>query len=247
MKTTRTLINLIAFTAIAACGAEGPSHLQASDHMSHTSNDAAGDHQLLAGAFKLYPQARPDINTMCDRYTRLTLDGNTATLENALAGSCKIRVTPDPRTYSLAAQPADCGSRLYEGSFLTGPADAPVRIEVLDHRMRLCKDAVAAPVIVTEVYADGHTRTLYAVEDPAQALKSYTGRFVTMAAIGGDTTGYGLRLDDGRLIELDLATNGFHQQFVADEKVAVQGVLTEVMGIEIPTRMVLVVTSFSVL
>jgi hypothetical protein len=107
---------------------------------------------------------------------------------------------------------------------------------------------VPAPVIVTETMSDGSTVTLYSRDVPTPkadaADASYTGELVRIAGIGGESTGYGLRLDDGRILELELAEAGFTDDFVAGRTAEVVGVVRSVEGVEVSGRQVLVVNSF---
>jgi hypothetical protein len=72
------------------------------------------------------------------------------------------------------------------------------------------------------------------------------GTLTRLAAIGGETTGFGLETANGKTIELDLKTNGFDFEFVENAKVKVVGHYTTVFGVEIPSRKVLVVTELTV-
>jgi hypothetical protein len=232
----KAVISVLGLILAAACGTGTP----------QTSNVAASNDAISGGTFRLENDIRNlhEIRTPdCDRYTLLVL-GDTTQLEDALSGSCKMLVPPRPRSYALSLVDTNCGSKIYSGDKVTGPEDAPVSIQVTDHRSRVCRDRVPAPVIVTETFADGHTETLYAsyVEPAAE---TYTGQLIRMAAIGGETSGYGLRTADGTVLELDLSTNGFDQQFFAGRNAQVAGVITQVHGVEIPTRNVLVVTSLT--
>src|SRR5262249_11642072 len=75
---------------------------------------------------------------------------------------------------------------------------------------------------------------------PRPSTQSLEGAFVAVFAIGGETTGTWLETDQGNKVELDLQTNGFRAVFVQGLRVRVEGSFTQVAGIEIPKRSVLV-------
>ncbi len=81
--------------------------------------------------------------------------------------------------------------------------------------------------------------------DEAEIKKttSFTGQFVKMMAIGGETTGTWLAADEGKLVELDLSTHHFQDKFVEGMRVKVTGKFKTINGVEIKNRHVLVVTS----
>jgi hypothetical protein len=74
-----------------------------------------------------------------------------------------------------------------------------------------------------------------------------TGILTRVLAIGGETTGIALALEDGSLVELDLAANALLErgQALEGETVRVKGRYTTVHGVEIPSRQVLVVDGLS--
>lgn len=74
-----------------------------------------------------------------------------------------------------------------------------------------------------------------------------TGYLDRVAAIGGESSGYALVLDNGDVIELDLATNNLdHDTFQLEgQAIQVQGVYKTVVGVEIASRRVLEVSSLS--
>jgi hypothetical protein len=72
---------------------------------------------------------------------------------------------------------------------------------------------------------------------------AFTGRLIGVAAIGGESTGYGLKATNATVIELDLATNHLQAEFIVDRSVLVYGHFKTVVGIEIPTRQVFEVVS----
>jgi len=73
---------------------------------------------------------------------------------------------------------------------------------------------------------------------------SLTGVLEQVMAAGGETTGYGLELQGGQMVELDLKTNGFERRAVDlfNQSVTVSGVYKSVTGVEL-TRQVFEVTS----
>lgn len=111
------------------------------------------------------------------------------------------------------------------------------------------------------VRVDGHyakisgveipARTVFVVEavektdgdGPSQEVQKLDGTLRQVAAIGGESTGYALELEDGeKLVELDLSTHSFESSFADGVKAYVEGTFKTVKGVEIPSRSVLVVT-----
>lgn len=74
--------------------------------------------------------------------------------------------------------------------------------------------------------------------------QEFEGTLRAVAAIGGETTGHALETASGDLVELDLRTEGFVEQFRDGERARVAGYFKTVRGVEIPVREVLVVTRF---
>ena len=80
-------------------------------------------------------------------------------------------------------------------------------------------------------------------ESAVVVTRSFTGKFVSMAAIGGETTGTWLEQASGKRVELDLTTHNLFSRFVDGKSVTVTGSFKTVRGIEIATRQVLVVAT----
>lgn len=79
----------------------------------------------------------------------------------------------------------------------------------------------------------------------SDAELSMSGLLDRVAAIGGESTGYALILPTGESVELDLITNNLDLRTFELEggPVNVRGIYKTVLGIEIPSRQVLEVTS----
>jgi hypothetical protein len=226
---------LILALAATACGSE-PS-------ASEISHVRANDVVVEPGTFRLFVTPGGPQDVRCSFYTDLTLDAAfqspMVTLENGVVGTCDVLVNPHRRAWSVGVTVDSCNTKHLV-------ADG---IEVLDHRERTCKDVVPAKIILKERDETGLTTTLYSDDQPAQEdqIATYQGSLQNLMAIGGETTGYGLQLADGRIVELDLRTNGFENLFVDGARFEVTGRMTTVQGVEIPTRKVLVVTSMTAL
>ena len=91
--------------------------------------------------------------------------------------------------------------------------------------------------------ACGGNETISSTESVRNSEVSFDGRFFEHAAIGGESTGYGLRTPNGSVIEVDLATNHLEDTFAVDKEVHIVGTIKNVAGIEIRNRKVLVATS----
>jgi len=141
-------------------------------HSDDASSQPAGE--LLESAFKLYNAPSVQPSPHCDYYAHLTLAegpaGLRATLENRLDGICEMAVFPQKRTYLLARLDDDCGSRRYASTEVhyqgdsEAPAETPspfTKVEIIDHRTRLCRNRVLARVIVKETLATGQVVTRY--------------------------------------------------------------------------------------
>ncbi len=110
----------------------------------------------------------------CDLGTDLVLvpNGDVRIDRNSTVGHASLResvpqdcesVPADPRTYELVYGGNDCGSDIYVASMTIDGKSRSLKIT--DHRGRLCKDRVPAPVVVEEESASGTLRLLYA-RDP---------------------------------------------------------------------------------
>jgi hypothetical protein len=132
---------------------------------------------LKSETFKLYNDAEPEQSGRCDVYTMLTLSTERAKdvrdpfpsgmvlyahLRNEVAGDCKVRVDPDPRSYVLLFSGEECGSTVYSASTT---ADGNARdITVTDNRRRACKDHVPARIVVEEREESGDLRTFHSFD-----------------------------------------------------------------------------------
>jgi len=89
---------------------------------------------------------------------------------------------------------------------------------------------LGAATSVKDIVADGQTVSL-------------SGRLERVMAIGGETTGIIIILDDGSQVEVDLATNNLDRSLADDLDTLtfkITGTLKTIYGVEIPSRQVLV-------
>jgi hypothetical protein len=232
---------MIALTAVA-CGSE-----------SQQSTTLATESETLTvdeGTFKLYEHEDIVPEAFCDLHVRLTLKnsetGSVAIFEQAVGGVCEIAVNPNPRTYILNEVEGTCGSRIFEGTLLKKVKGETHSVIITDHRTRVCKDLVPSSIIVEKTSSIGPTQKLFSSDNRALTLDTAEGTLVRMMAIGGESTGYGLQLENGSLIELELSSDQI-PSFVEGQKVKVTGTHKTVRGIEIPVRQILVVKTMTAL
>lgn len=88
----------------------------------------------------------------------------------------------------------------------------------------------------------GQTQESSHVSNPGKSI-TVAGTLFRRFAIGGESTGTGLKLADGTSIEIDLATNQLMPQFRDGLKVTISGTYKTVKGIEITERRILVVAT----
>jgi hypothetical protein len=230
---------MIALNAVA-CGTE-----------SQQSNTLASEPTIVTideGAFKLYDNEDVVTEAFCDLHLLLTLKntetGSLAVFENAVSGICEIAVNPNPRTYVLNEVKGTCGSRVFEGKLLNPAKGEANSVVITDHRARFCKDLVPSSIVVEKTYALGSIKKLFSLDNRALTLDTAEGTLTRMMAIGGESTGYGLQLNNGSLIELELSAD-ILPSFVEDQKVEVAGTFKTVRGIETHIRQVLVVKTIT--
>jgi hypothetical protein len=107
---------------------------------------------VAEGRFKLYSEPGFKPNAGCDVHTSLILDnsnllGSFAVVENGLDGFCEIYVHPNTKLFRIIETETSCGSKYYEGEFYG--VGQRLKIEITDHRSRVCRDVVPARVIIT--------------------------------------------------------------------------------------------------
>lgn len=102
-----------------------------------------------------------------------------ASLRESVPRDCD-RVDADPRTYELLYGGEDCGSAIYVANLTVDGTSRSLKI--IDHRSRLCRDRVPAPVVVEEESLRGSIRRLYA-RDPMDVSCEHSGK-----RYGGGTT-----------------------------------------------------------
>jgi hypothetical protein len=78
-----------------------------------------------------------------------------------------------------------------------------------------------------------------------EAMVSFKGQLMRRMGIGGESTGYALKTATGSTIEIDLAANGLEASFVEGKEVSVTGTFRTIVGVEIPSRKVLVVSKIA--
>lgn len=238
----KKFFSLVFALTIVACGTEQQSNTLGNETKTVTIDE---------GTFKLYKSADAVPEAFCDLHVSLTLKntatGSVAVLENALVGACEIAVTANPRTYALNEVDSACGSRAFEGVLINNSknaGNAANDIVITDHRSRTCKDIVPASIIVEKKLSEGVVQTLFSAENGVSTLVSMQGTLTRMMAIGGESTGYGLQLADGSLVEIELEAD-LLPSFVENQKVEIAGKYKTVRGIEIPVRQVLLVKTMT--
>lgn len=230
----KSLLVSLSLILLAGCGAPDSSSTMAS---AKDERDPAGI-SVEPGTFRMYVMPGGPLDDRCTFFTELTLANGfqapVARLVNGVTGDCDVRVDPTRRAFALNVTVDGCGTKHLVSQGL----------EILDHRHRTCKDVVRAKIILNEDN-QGFLSTLYSDDRPVSVTVTRTeqGTFTVLAAIGGETSSYGLRLKDGEVIELDLATHGFAAEFAEGLRVEVTGRMVQVEGVEIPLRTVLVVTT----
>jgi hypothetical protein len=205
--------------------------------------------KVTPGSFKLYGQAHAIPNASCDIHTKLDLKAahfSTATLEEAVGGSCEIAVFPNARTYRLRQTGTQCGSRIFAGS--VKKQGKSYAIKITDHRSRLCRDLVPASVIVEETvpgFPGAITTTKYSHDGaPTSAAVTLEGTLVATAGIGGENTGSSIQTPTGT-VELILDP-GERNQFVDGKKARAKGTIKLLSGVETHDRKALDVTEMLV-
>jgi hypothetical protein len=139
----------------------------------------ATNEALTSETFTLYTEVDPDLSSLCDTRTVLTLSSGRggeardpltgravlyAHLQDEAAGTCRIHVDPTPRDYALLFEGNECGSLTYSAGWtLDGRAWS---LSVTDNRERICKNFVPARLVVVERKNDGSVRTLYSYDGP---------------------------------------------------------------------------------
>ncbi len=126
---------------------------------------------LKAGIFKLYGEPRHQADPECDIHTKLKLQNVGqrlhANMSEGLDGSCRILIEPKERLYkSLSTEDIGCGSFKYQAwrkfpRRMVPALSDPVKIEIVDHRGRICRDLVPAKIITTETLANGKQTVKY--------------------------------------------------------------------------------------
>jgi len=196
-------------------------------------------------AFRLYETAGVIPDPYCDYYAELTFDPDgdppVAKLENKLDGMCEMAVLPQQRSYKLRREEDNCGSHVFSGTVVTGAEHEFVTILITDHRTRLCRDVVPAMIVVEETRSNGDVVTRYSFD--ADRPHTLTGVLTGHAAIGGESTGYGITTSDLGLVELSLEEK-FQGRFDEGKRVRLRGHFKTIKGTEIPFRRVFVVAEW---
>lgn len=237
----KKIITLILALAATACGTDNTSTTKA--------GEVAEIETINEATFKMYDTARFSPESFCDLHTVLKLfntdTGIAASLQNALDGICEIAVFPNLSNYTLEKTGQSCGSDIYVGTLVGNVEHAAPKIEITDHRNRMCRDIVPAAIVVQQVFSETITRPLFSLDFGGTRLISLDGTLVGIMAIGGETTGFALLTADGNYVELDFATDALRAAFAEDKKVTIVGAYKTVRGVEIPTRQVFVVRSMT--
>jgi hypothetical protein len=242
MKLSLILLAAVAVAPFAVgCSAQTPEP----GEVSEADVNAAA---VAPGSFKLYGVPNADPNPLCDVHTSLTLSadgGSSAHLEEGLAGACEIFVIPNARDYPLTLSGVECGTKIYSGSFLRGIERFSVKIT--DNRTRLCENVIPALIVVEET-RDGElgpiTTTKFSHDKPAAQELTVEGELVSVAGIGGESTGFAIQRSEG-LFELVL-DDAERSQFIDGKKARVKGKLTLLSGVETHDRPAIDVTEMLV-
>jgi hypothetical protein len=190
---------------IGACGGavSESAPLEESDNVS---TEEAMKANVQAGSFNLYDEAHATPSLFCDPHTNLSLRADyysTATLEERVGGSCEMLPLPNKRAYRLKLSRTDCGTRIYTGSVTKKGKRS--EITITDNRARLCRDLVAAKVIVDET-RDGVTTTKYS-HDGSDASSVWPADATTLVA--ESTGGFSPRLPAGSTCRVGTAKFSF--------------------------------------
>jgi hypothetical protein len=195
--------------------------------------------KVTPGSFKLYSQPNATPNPGCDVHTKLDLKAeyrSTASLQEAVGGSCEIAVFPNQRTYRLRLEGTDCGSRIYAG-FRKKDGES-YAIKITDHRTRLCENVVPAAIIVEETvpgFPGPITTTTYSNNAPAAgAQQTLEGTLTRTFGIGGENTGASIATASG-MVELIL-DDGERNLFVDGKKARAKGISKLLSGVETRNR-----------
>lgn len=118
----------------------------------------------VLGAFKLYSEPGYEPKGFCDRSTELKIDraemsGLVAFLKNQVEGRCRLFTNPNNHHYILSKTVDSCSSKIYKDSRYT--MKGLYKIEITDHRTRLCEDLPPALLILKET-SDNSESTLFA-------------------------------------------------------------------------------------
>lgn len=165
MKVVTTLMAMTLTLVLTACGTDA----QTGSSLADADDDLTS---VVPGTFKTYDRPRKNPSPHCDVHTKVELvngfAGALANLKNTVEGACEIHVQPNERNFNLAevkGEETACGTKVYAGetSDLTEIYDPKrvVKIEIVDHRARICRDVVEAQLIVKETLADGRVVTRY--------------------------------------------------------------------------------------
>jgi hypothetical protein len=201
-----------------------------------------GSVAVRAAEAKLYLEPAHAVVPMCDIYTHLSIEGRVARLRDAVDGTCKIFVHPNPRAFRLHAADIGCGSLQYTGAYRT--RDGVYSIVITDHRERVCRDLVPAQLIVEETtpgFPWPITVTRYSLDGQEEEVK---GTLELAAGIGGEHTGYSVQTEAG---PRELILTAAQQQYFTEGRVArVRGFASVLPGVEIESRSAVRVTDLLV-
>lgn len=171
MKPFQFLTAALSVATLVACSHD--------DTSSAASSEQDYSSMVTPGAFRLYPDAIPNIDPTCDRYTRLDLgqgaNGPVASLAEVAEG-CSLPIDADHRMFYLTVvdptrafddgdrDEALCGTRIYEGTAQSS-VQGEVHVRIIDQRQRHpgCAREIASDVIVEETptIPGNVTKTLY--------------------------------------------------------------------------------------
>ncbi len=207
---------------------------------SRPASNPSGHFVLLS---KIYPSmptcetgVKMDIST-----DSISSKGLMATVSNQVVGFCELYVEPDTRSYKLTPRKSmdSCGTVVYAGENREG------RILITDLRNWSCPTfAPLEYTIKVEETRNGEIKVLYnqTWDSSNQASLMIEGILREDAAIGGETTGFAL-MHGGERYEVDFVTYDLIDlaKSLMGKPVIVTGTFKTFLGVEIPSRKVLVV------
>ncbi len=213
------------------------------DEAEEMSTAEAVSTRVEPGKWKLYSKPFHEPSAFCDVHTALELvnsGGATARLHEAVSGTCKLAVMPNPRSFKLRLTDVSCGSPFYEGKLRVNGKLSTITIQ--DNRHRTCRDLSRGKIIVTETVPSATgpiTTTKFSFDGAPPAVDvTVQGNLVRTFGIGGENTGSSIATTSGLL---ELVLGDWQSAFVAGRTARVTGERTTLSGVETHDRPAIVV------